>query len=239
MTLVAYFCCLLPLLFPSLGEPSSRPALKSRTTLPSCEQDHGTPQERLLAELLARLPEEERAGMIARALVAARESHSLSAAGQASPPCSDRVLIDLQQGQSELATALSRLQLETERLRHKVDQWHELSSGEEALGNHSPERQLAEGTFVLPTYRRPGVPAMPGPTVNQPSGPELVWQPLLDSPAATGRELLQLQQALRALDQRLRQLQGGLLPKPQSGEATVHEPGGSGQAARPLPLLPR
>lgn len=198
-----------------------------------------TAQDELLAELLAELPENRRAAMIARALANGRQENE-TGTDKASP---EKNSIELQaalgilRGQQQtMVRELAEVRRESQILREKLDQLSLLTQRERMI----PPQGLSR-TFVLPNFQRPGPPVFSGPYVNQPSGPMIALQPATkpDGEQAISLELAQLSRDMLRLNQRLQQLQDN--SETSKGPMVLNLPSkeSAEQAKRPSPLLPR
>lgn len=215
------------------------------TSLP--EPPQPTAQEQLLAELLAKLPEADRAALMARALATARVGSAgspLDSSASAARPqgVGNQELETLRSDQRQLQAELARLRREALGLAIRIDRMWTEAPRELVQTPLLPTPVWARQTFLLPTFQQPGLETSRVPRVNQPSGPLPAWSsPPLENPAAA-IELAQLRRDLQRLNQRLQQWQdrgpGPLAPREtdsSAGNSTAPAP----QAARPSPLLPR
>lgn len=198
-----------------------------------------TAQEELLAELLAELPENRRAAMIARALANSRYEHQSGTDKSSLEKSSSELqsaLGALRSQQQALVRELAELRRESQLLEEKLDQLALLPRREPTI----PPQALSR-TFVLPNYQRPGSPVFSGPYVNQPSGPMIPLQPAPEpeSEQAITLELAQLSRDMFRLNQRLQKLQGN--SETSKGPMVLNLPSkeSAEQAKRPSPLLPR
>lgn len=206
-------------------------------------------QERLLAELLARLPEAERASMIAQTLAAIREGEGKRAAGSAVigerpvVPSAEPLRDSLTVSPQSLRTELEGLRAEVRGLRAQVRHLQSLIPDELARtplapSPATPSPAMQGRAFLLPNFQRPGIQSLPGPYVNQPSTPLPNWEPSPSIAPEQATELAQLQRDLQRLNQRLRQWQDPAAP-PADPVRDTGEPAPTPQATRPSPLLPR
>ena len=242
ITLIFSACCLLA----GFQEDSGNRAAHSAASKASLSE-LPTAQEKLLAGLLAELPEERRAELIAQALANSRrdaqeasKATSLASPSGAMPMALDKSLHQqfglIQDDQRLLALELKSLRAESQLLKDKFDS---LTRNPER-GSANPPQRFSQ-TFVLPRFQRPGLPPLAGPFVNQPSGPMIVIEPAPDQETeqAITLELAQLSRDMFRLNQRLQQLQGNA--EISRAPMVLNQPSkeSAEQAKRPTPLLPR
>lgn len=206
-------------------------------------------QERLLAELLSQMPETERAEAIARALAAVRGDEGAKADASGEPgsqplrraKLSEESLREaLQPIPLQMAALLSEtraLRIEVLRLQSLALREHSRAPREYAQTPLVPAPGAQGRAFLLPNFQRPGIQSLPGPYVNQPSGPLPGWERAPSSDSGRATELAQLQRDLQRLNQRLRQWQDPAAAAEPARE--TGEPALAPQATRPSPLLPR
>jgi hypothetical protein len=240
------FICLACWIFAGFQEPALVRADHAKPTK-STENVVPTPQEALLAQLLAELPDDRRAELITRALANSRIGSQAAASGPANSLSKPGAESDLDQTAGEqlqavrsqqqaLALELSRLRAESKLFGEKLD-----AIARRMRPDPIAAPQGLSQTFVLPKFQRPGIPALSGPYVNQPSGPILTLRP--ETNAETEQsitlELAQLSRNMFRLNQRLQQLQAN--PEASAAPSDLNQAGKSGdsQASRPSPLLPR
>jgi len=198
-----------------------------------------TAQEELLAELLAELPENRRAAMIARALANGRRELQAGTDKSSLEKSSSELqaaLGALRSQQQAIVRELAELRRESQLLEEKLDQLALLPRRERTI----PPQGLSR-TFVLPNYQRPGSPVFSGPYVNQPSGPMIALQPATkpEGEQAISLELAQLSRDMLRLNLRLQQLQDN--SEASKTPMVLNQPSreSAEQAKRPSPLLPR
>lgn len=208
------------------------------------ESSQPSAQEVLLAELLANVPEESRAAMIARALATVRVEAvgSASSTSELGEPARNRLSVEMESlkaAQKRLLGELQSLRLETRLLRAQVQHTPPAPQRELVQTPLLPAPPIQSQAFRLPNFQRPTIQFLPGPYVNQPSPSVPVWGPMQPSSPEAAAELAQLQRDLQQLNERLKQWQepGAAPVADQPREAS--EPALLPQANRPSPLLPR
>jgi hypothetical protein len=207
-------------------------------------QDQPTAQELLLAELLAKLPEGERAPMIARALAAARAVDGVPAIDQSRLGDDSQVAAmtpkkSLEISQRLLQAELEQLRFQTQRLRAQLQRLQSQSMLGLSPTPLLPTPAVQGQAFLLPNFQRPGLQTLPGPYVNQPSPPLPARDHAQSNNPAAVAELAQLQRDLQRLNQRLKQWQDPSLAPSAELSRQTDESAPNPQATRPSPLLPR
>lgn len=240
--LICLACCLLA----GFQEESATKA-NVAPALVALASEAPTAQEKLLAELLAELPDDRRSERIARALANSRlEARQVPCTDSPSAlPLPTATVIDSAGKQSldRLRVQQQLLELELREVRAASQL---LQDRLDSLSRSTPRERSNSvpgysQTFVLPKFQRPGLPMLHGPYVNQPSGPVIAIQPPFqpETEQAISNELAQLSRDLFRLNQRLRKLQGN--SEVSRAPMVLNQPSkeASEQAKRPSPLLPR